>query len=189
MSMRIAGRPMGRLARPALAAAVLALAACGGEPSQNPLNLTAPCPRIGLIGDAADLTRHAGPGRDLTTLVLDARIAGFNAKCDFASRNSGIDVTLSPIFEVERGPAAQSRTAEFTYIVAVMDASGQAIQSREAFPIRASFPPNAPRVRDDSERITIRIPGNPAEVRNRRVLIGFQLTEAELALNRARGPR
>jgi len=181
---------MGQAARHALAAtALLALAACGGEPSQNPLNLTAPCPSIGIIADAADLSRYAGPGRDLSTLVLDARIAGFSARCDFAPRNAGLDVALNITIDIERGPAATERTADLAYIVAVMDASGRTIQSRASFPVHATFPPNVPRIRDTEDGVTIRIPGPPNDARTRRVLIGFELTEAELALNRQRGPR
>ncbi len=189
--MQMGSRRRAMLGRRAIgaAAAVLLLAGCGRDAADNPYNLTAPCPRVGIIADAADLTRFAGNSQDLSALVLDARIAGFNARCDYASRGAGLDVSLTVGIDLERGPAATSRAAEISYLVAVVDTDGQTILSRQAFVVRANFPANVSRIRDSGERLTIRMPGSPVASAQRQVLIGLQLTEAELALNRRRGNR
>ncbi len=191
LSGQVVGHQPRRAARgAAVGACVVALMLAGcGDAANNPLNLTAPCPRVGIIADAADLTRHAGASQDLSALVLDARIAGFSARCDYASRGGGLDVALSVAIDIERGPAAQGRTAEIAYIVAVVEPDGETILSRQAFPVRASFPANVTRLREDGERLTIRMPGNASTAASRQILIGLQLTEAELALNRRRGAR
>ncbi|WP_431285280.1 hypothetical protein ACQW02_10970 [Humitalea sp. 24SJ18S-53] len=190
-SGQIVRQPRARRATMAtLAAAALALAGCGGgDASGNPFGMTAPCPRVGIIADAADLSRYAGGSQDLSALVLDARIAGFSARCDYASRGGGLNVELTVTLDIERGPAAQSRNAEVTYLVAVVDTNGETILQRQAFPVRVTFPSNVTRVRDDGEKLTIRMPGNTSASAARQVLIGLQLTEAELALNRRRGAR
>ena len=52
------------------------------------------------------------------------------------------------------------------------------------------FPANVNRVQTSGEEISIRIPAaTPGEAAQRQVLLGFQLSPEELALNRQRGPR
>ncbi|MBE9606169.1 hypothetical protein IAI18_14995 [Acetobacteraceae bacterium H6797] len=150
---------------------------------------TAPCPRIGIISDAADLTRFSGGSRDLAAMQLDAKITGFNAKCDFAERGKALDVSLTINIQAERGPAFQGRVAELPYLIAVVDPAGNRVMAREAYVIRANFEPNVPRTQVGTEEVSIRIPGIPPEAAQKSVLIGFQLTPDELALNRQRGPR
>lgn len=173
----------------ALGGALLLLAGCGGAPRNIMANATAPCPHIGVLADAADLTRfRPGGGRDLTAMTLNASISGFQAKCDYASgRQGGLDVTLTPAFTAERGPAAQGRTAEIPYMVAV--AEGESIQDRAAYALAVEFPPNVSKLRSEGEELSIRLPGDPQQAAGKTIWIGFVLSPEELALNRERGPR
>lgn len=168
--------------------ALLALAACGGRP--DPLSdVTAPCPRVAILADAADLTRfRAGAGQDLTAMELTASISGFQAKCDYGPGGRGLNVTLAPEFLAERGPAAQGSTQGFDYMVAVVDPQDQVL-TRSVYHMRVEFPPNVTRSRGKGEEIGITLGGTPAEAARRRVLLGFVLSPQELEANRIRGPR
>ncbi|MFZ6763186.1 hypothetical protein [Pseudoroseomonas sp. WGS1072] len=167
---------------------LLLLAGCGGSPAPLLAEATAPCPHVAVLADAADLTRfRPGGGRDLTAMTLNASLAGFQAKCDYAPKHAGLDVTLTPAFTAERGPAAQGRTAQIPYMVAV--AEGESIRDRAAYVLQVEFPPNVARVRSEGEELLIRLPGNPQEAAGKTIWLGFVLTPEELALNRERGPR
>jgi hypothetical protein len=168
----------------------LALAACGETSPQDLLaNAQAPCPQVSVLADAADLTRfRAGGGSDLTAMVVNASVAGFQAKCDYAPKREGLVVTLTPRFSAERGPAATGPVAEIPYMVAVVSDNDQVL-SRASYTLRAEFPPNVARVRSAGEELSITLPGTIAEAATRRVMIGFILSPEELAANRRRGPR
>jgi hypothetical protein len=166
------------------------LAACGSD--QGASSGQAPCPRIVILADGADLTRfRGGASGDLTALTADARIAGFEANCDFASRDrSGLAVRVTPRFEVERGPAAQGRTLDVPWFVALTDAGDATVLDRQAFTSRVSFGPNVVRdtIQGQTARLTVPL-GQGARAADYTVRISLQLTPEELALNRARGPR
>jgi hypothetical protein len=168
----------------------LALAAgCGGEGGRPVLPAT--CPRIGILGEAADLVRYRpGAGQDLSALELEARVTGFQARCDYANRGRALEVRLTVGLEAERGPASQARSADLPWFVAVTDAEGGAILNKREFTTRIGFPANVGRARVQSEELSITLPlGGERRLGDYALLIGFQLTPEELALNRRRGLR
>ena len=172
----------------AAAAALLLLAACGGRAN----DAAAPCPRIAILADGADLTRFApGAGRDLTALVLDARLTGFEARCDFAGRDRRVlDVRITPRFEAERGPAAEGRTADLPWFVALSDAGDSAVVDRVAGTTRIAFAANVPRAQATGRPVAVAVPvGGGLRAADYVLRLSFQLTPEELALNRQRGPR
>jgi hypothetical protein len=179
--------------------ATLALAACGGREDAEGArtiatlaNELAPCPRIVILGDGADLTRfRPGGDRDLTAMVVDARIEGFNASCDYAnSARDSLAIRLTPRFEAERGPAAEGRTAELPWFVALTDPGDQSVLDRRGFAARASFPPNTPRATVIGQQARLAVPLRPgARAQDYTIRLSFQLSPEELAHNRARGPR
>ena len=174
-------------------AGVVALAACGGSAPTNPLMAgQASCPRIAILADGADVTRFQGAGvRDLTAMVIDARIAGFDARCDYAGRDRRmLDVRVTPRFQAERGPAAQGRTADLGWFVALSNADDTEVLDRQAFTTRVTFGANAPRASVNGQTARLQVPiGDGAAAIDYLVRISFQLTPQELAQNRARGPR
>jgi len=152
----------------------------------------APCPRIVILADGADLTRfRAGASGDLTALTADARIAGFEANCDFASRDrSALNIRLTPRFEVERGPAAEGRTLDLPWFVALTDAGDERLLDRQAFTSRVAFGPNVVRTTIQGQTARLSMPlGQGVRAADYTVRISLQLSPEELALNRARGPR
>ncbi|MFC3124149.1 hypothetical protein ACFOD4_03680 [Pseudoroseomonas globiformis] len=185
----VKARNLQRVKFAAMAGVVALLAGCGGRTgAPDPLrNAQAPCPEIGILRDAAELTRfRPGAGQDLTAMQLNASLTGFDARCDYAPDRAGLDVTLTPRFSAERGPAATGSTVNIPYMVAVLD--GDRILSRAAYQLPVAFPQNVARSRSQGEELSIRIPGLPQAAAQKRVLLGFVLSPEELELNRRRGP-
>jgi hypothetical protein len=152
----------------------------------------APCPRIAILAEGADLTRYvAGAPRDLTTQTLDARIGGFQARCDWAGRDRrALNIELIPLFEVERGPAAEGRVADLPWFLALTAPGDSAVLARDAYVTRVTFPANVQRVQQPGQRARVVLPITEGQPVGEHLLrLSFQLTPDELALNRARGPR
>jgi hypothetical protein len=153
----------------------------------------APCPRIAILAEGADLTRfRPGAGRgDLTAMVADARIAGFDATCDFADRaRTTLNVRITPRFDAERGPAAEGRALDLPWFVALTDAADSAVLDRQAFVTRVAFGPNVARSNATGQTARLALPlGEGRSAATYTVRLSLQLTPEELALNRARGPR
>ncbi|WP_458094037.1 hypothetical protein [Roseomonas sp. WA12] len=182
---------MTRPLRPAalLGLSALILAGCGGRNvmSQRP---QAPCPRVAMLAEAVDLTRYRSGARpDLGAMEVDARLLGFQARCDYAPRDGGLDVTLLVEASAERGPAATAPVAELPFLIAVTEEGEGRVLSRGSDTIRITFRGNESRAVARSEQMMVRIPGDVRRAAEKVVLIGFQLTPEQLADNRRRGVR
>jgi hypothetical protein len=182
-------------ARVLLPVAALALAGCqslgltSGGTGEAPRNtsLRADCPNVGSPTDTADLVRFRTPeSRDLTDLVVAARITSLDGSCRFVNRQTAVEVTLTMGLEIARGPAAQGRSLSLPYFVAVA-ADGERILDKAVYAIAAEFPANTQRLRVRGEEIRLTLPVSEAQrAAGYSVYVGFQLTEQELALNRSR---
>jgi hypothetical protein len=175
-----------------LLALPLTLAGCA-NPFQ-PLTPTpqAPCPQIALLADGADLTRfRPGAARDLTAMMVDAKIAGFDATCAFAGRDRrAITVRVTPRFEAERGPASTERSADLPWFVALSDANDSTVLERVSGATRVAFPANVGRAQATGRTAEVTVPvGNGLRAQDYILRLSFQLTREELELNRQRGPR
>jgi hypothetical protein len=145
------------------------------------------CPSVAILADAGDLTRYSGRGQDLTDLVLDGRITGVSGECKRGDNNV-LDTTIKVSLDITRGPAAHGGAAEFAYFVAVT--RNGVILDKQVYPLRAEFPTNTDRLRLSSDEVQLLLPipkGLSGAAYT--VLVGFQLDQAELDLNRRRGPR
>jgi hypothetical protein len=170
----------------------LGLAGCGSSSEPVPLARQAPCPGISILADGADLTRFTqGSDYDLTRMVVDARIAGFEARCDWVSSDRrSLEVLVTPRFDAERGPAARERNLELPWFVAVTADNDTRVLDRQAYATRVSFPPNVARAQATAQPVRLVLPlGNGTRAEDYVVRLSFQLTQEELALNRRRGPR
>jgi hypothetical protein len=184
------GRKLLKALLPALALP-MALAACGGPRQPAPVG-GAPCPRIAILADGADLTRYReGAGRDLTAMVVDARVTGFEARCDFAGSDRGVlDVRIVPRFEAERGPAATARSVDLPWFVALSTADDSDVLARIAGTTRIAFAANVPRGQGAGQPVLLSMPlTGGRRATDYVVRVSFQLTPEELALNRQRGVR
>jgi hypothetical protein len=171
----------------------LALAACGegglrgGGRGEAPVTVPArpDCPTAAALADAADLRRYRTPdSQDLTDLIVNARITGLSGACSYADRRRAVRVTLTLAMEATRGPAATGRTVSLPYFVAVTDAEDR-ILDKAVYAVPAEFPAGRSRVRLTGEQVTLTLPIAPDRpAASYTVVVGFQLTPEELALNR-----
>jgi len=170
----------------ALCAAVFvaALSACSSSttPQFPPV-----CPNSGILRDGADLTRFRGAGTDITDMVIDGRITGLGGKC-LLDDSKHLRTELSVNLDLTRGPAAKSDTQDVAYFVSV--SKGDTILDKKIFRLAASFPGNTDRARLTTDEIDLVLPIDDKTQGNAySILVGFQLTPAELDFNRRRGPR
>ena len=141
------------------------------------------CPRLGIVADAADLTRYrAGGGRDITDQLFTARIGDVAGDCRFDKASANIDMKVSILGE--RGAAMREPGADIEYFVAVTGPNDQ-ILAKESFRTRLDFDGrNRTGIAEElSQRIPLPADSDPSAYS---VLVGFQLTPGELADNRRR---
>ncbi|MDA0368538.1 MAG: hypothetical protein O3C65_13320 [Proteobacteria bacterium] len=168
-----------RLGLPIIGALVIVglVAACTRTP---PL----PCPPVSILGDAEDITLFAADrGEDLTDIAYRASIDQIGRNCDYARAGDSVTSTISVRLVATRGPAAQVDEGSFVFFVAVVDKE-QNILARERFESAFSFQPNqrqAAAIEEIEQIIPIKsgLRGLDYEV-----LVGFELTPAQLEFNR-----
>lgn len=168
--------------------AVLALASCGPQRMED---LLVPCPTLVLPADVTDLTRFTpGAPPDLSSMVLDARVQAIDGTCRRGRGDRSIDSTVALRFSVDRGPAAAGRGFQVPWFIALLDAQTNEVLSRQSFTMNGQFAANTTRANLTSQAVQISFPvGAERRIQDYRMLVGFLLTEEEVALNRRRGPR
>jgi hypothetical protein len=163
------------------------VAACGsGSSPKEPV--LAPCPVVSILADGADISRYRpGAPPDLAALLVDGRIAGVSASCDFV-RGGGVEVKVAVLMDVERGPATRGNRADFPWFLAVTSGDDSQLVQRKDAVLVVNFEGNQTRARVTTAPESIIFPPgrNPAEYR---VRVSFALTAEELDRNRSRGPR
>ncbi|MBO6782148.1 MAG: hypothetical protein JJ899_02580 [Alphaproteobacteria bacterium] len=148
------------------------------------------CPQIAIVQDASELTLFTpGPGRDLTDVTLEAKVAEFGGFCetdiDEDTGTGEVEIDMRVLFEATRGPASISRQQVVSYFVAISDRE-ENILARQVFDITLEFEGNRNRlgvVEDLRQRIPLRA-GQLGE--DFSVFIGFQLTDEQLRFNRTK---
>ncbi|MBC7801830.1 MAG: hypothetical protein H7Z10_14515 [Gemmatimonadaceae bacterium] len=150
------------------------------------------CPTPGLLSEAVDLTRYREAAQpDLTNLMLDARLVGIeNGRCSRARDDRSVVVQFGVTVTAERGPAAGAgRSQNIPLVVGVTDPQGRLL-NRQTFTQAVSFPANSTRTRVTSDPIELVLPVSAGRRgSDYGIVVGFLLTEPELAANRRRGPR
>jgi hypothetical protein len=171
-----------------LAGLAALLAGCEGSGSSS---LPVACPRPSLPAELADLTRYReGAVQDLASIEFDARLTSVNGTCQAGRRNRTIEMEVIVGLTVDRGPAAQGRTVQLAWMLAVVDNTTEAILTQQRFRDNLTFNPNETRVTTNSEPVRVTLPvGETRRAQDYRVVAGFVLAPDELALNRRRGPR
>ena len=172
---------LGRGAGIALAAAALSLAVhgCGGDDRRAERI----CPRVEILEHADRLTQFAaGPGRDLTDVVLRGRIAGFAGECEVEENSVSVQLVLE--FALDRGPANRDGKGGFSHFVAIQEFHPAAAGKR-VFPVEIAFETGRSRALfRDTVAIDIPLDGKRG-ARDFNIFIGFQLDRAQLEYNRS----
>jgi hypothetical protein len=163
---------------------VIMLPACDGGPRVAP-----PCPNIIVVQDTAEVTkfRH-GPGRDLTDVVIDAKLERFSGFCETGYDDDvaeEVTVELKLFFTVTRGPANTDRRGRVDYFIAIADAD-ERILAKQVFSTTVTFEGNRNRV-VTFEELEQEIPLSVGQLGDDfSVFVGFQLNADELVYNRAK---
>lgn len=169
------------------------LADCG--PARN--QFAPPCPGQAILGDAADYDIHRasgapgapgapGGGRDLTDLIMQARIVGIQGSCRPADEKNQIAVTVSVAVEVNRGPAMPGREAQVPVFIAVTD--GETVLDKHVYLLQTVFPSNVDRVPLTTGEVYFRVPVTSTKsAAAYTVLAGFQLTPDQMGQGRRNG--
>lgn len=169
-----------RVATAALGAC-LVLTGCGlfgdGPPPR-------PCPPVFVLEEADRLTKfRAGPGRDITDIAFEARIADFTGSCEDDDGKMELDLAID--FAVERGPANRSNEARFTYFVAIPKFYPQP-EGKRRFDVVARFEGGRTRgVRREELNLNIPVPKGQS-TRDFEIYLGIQLSPEELEFNKER---
>ncbi|SCA55582.1 conserved exported hypothetical protein [Candidatus Terasakiella magnetica] len=147
-----------------------------------------PCPRVTVLKNAAELTKFKeGPGRDLIDVLFEAKVTNVLSQCyydvDYDTRAGAITAQVAPVIAAKRGPADQSRSAELSYFIAVIDDNKKVLQ-KSTFPMKLAFPGNLTQneVRDEPVDLTI-VTNGATDGSNYEIYIGFQLSREEMAYN------
>lgn len=165
-----------------LAALGSGLAACSSGDQFAP-----PCPELSLLRDAADISRFKAGGRDLTDMIMDARITAVPAVCSRGEKST-TKAQLNVAMRVARGPAARGQTLEIPYFIAVTR-DGDVLDEQD-FRVAAVFPPNTDSVALSGQDVTLNLPVTPQlSAAAYKIYVGFRLTPEELAINRQRSVR
>jgi len=176
--------PMLRL-RSAVVAATLVLAgftlaACAG-PKDN--EFPPICPGLKLVPDAADLTRFDGKGVDVTNLVDRSRITEVPAQC-VDDKKGTVHATLHVVADIERGPASPATPAPVGYFVALME--NDKVLNEQDFALAATFASNVDHTTVKGDDIELLLPVSKTKsAAAYHIFVGFRLSPAELAYNRA----
>ncbi|MFV1851520.1 MAG: hypothetical protein ACMZ66_12525 [Thalassospira sp.] len=162
------------------------LAACsGGNPfEEQPVPV---CPAAYLPKDTAKLVQFNGSGKDLTDVVVEAEFTGYLGDCGYDLDDKVLDVIISPIITAELGPAAQARTAQFQYFVALRDPNGTFVQ-KSVFDVTMPFADNLNMARFRDEQVTLSVPLSDVWTGpDYEIYLGFQLSADQVEYNRRFG--
>ena len=159
-------------------ALLLGLAGCSGlfEDDLPP----PPCPTVFPVGEAREVTRFAGQGRDLTDVLFEAQVQDVVLVCAYDDGIVEMDMQVRII--AADGPANQGREVRITYFVAIATLDRK-IVVREEFEIVVPFEGNRTMVVAIDE-VSPRIPLPPGLTGADYVIyVGIALTPAELLYN------
>lgn len=143
-----------------------------------------PCPFVKSLYDAARFIEFKD-GREASAAVAwSGEIQGVSAGCAYKD-DQPIKVTMEVLFELGKGPQADSRRKTYRYWVAVTDRN-RAVLAKETFDLDVDFPEGQDRVylTEEIGEITIPRANIGTSGANFEVLVGFEVTPQMAAFNR-----
>jgi len=164
--------------------AAAALAACSSLGIGGESETDVACPDVRVDRDTAKLVQFRGEGQDITDVMLEAEIAGFNGDCGYDADTDTVDVKMKVLFAVSEGPASTADSGSFRYFVAI-PAYYPAPDAKQILPVEFAFPEgNVQTMMVRDEEVTISIPLNGRSTEETPIYVGFQLTSKQLEYNR-----
>lgn len=167
----------------ALAAAGL-IAACSNSVTEafDSRQNVGPCPPAGSIYESARIVELNG-GEQYNNITYTGEITGVEMFCRYAGTDP-IDAELQLDFAFGKGPAAGANAHTYPFFVAVTRRDGTVL-AKQVYTIDARFDDGP--IDGISETIALTIPRADETISgaNFEVLVGFDLTDEQLAFNRA----
>ncbi|MBV6633004.1 MAG: hypothetical protein KI792_08235 [Alphaproteobacteria bacterium] len=141
------------------------------------------CPRVAILQDAATVTVFdPADAVDLTDVVARGALSNIRGGCEYF--DDEVEIAFEITLSAERGPALTTNQTSFDYFVSILEPSGQVV-AKEVFRTPVTFPDGVFRAGTlESLEQAIPLPQEGMDARGYSVLLGFQLTEAQVAYNR-----
>jgi hypothetical protein len=142
-----------------------------------------PCPAVRVLYDAQRFVELDGPER-FENVGFTGEIARISSNCRYIGSDP-ITVSLQVDMAFGKGPKAAGTTKDVVYWVSVTR-KDLAVISRERFTQRVTIPAGSDRITLQSPLTKITIPRANKDIAggNFEVLVGFELSDAQLAFNR-----
>jgi len=139
------------------------------------------CPRIEVVSDLSRVVKFQdGPGRDLSDIVLIARIDDVKSGCKYDKTGVTIDLAVSLLGERGRAGAGSGKR-DVTYFVAVTDRT-QKIIDKPLFTSQFEF--SDKKLASINDEFQLRIPlSATASASDHTIILGLQLTAEEIDFN------
>ena len=156
--------------------ALLALAGCSTA-SAPPVV----CPKVGLLGDPPRLAAFAPGGHSIRDVVVEGAVPGVKGTCRYDSSRRRVRMAVTVQITGREGPAYQGGGVDLPFFVAVVTRD-ERILAKRVFQGHLTFGNQmlAVKTEDMATEIPIAPGAAPADYR---VMVGFQLTPAQLDYN------
>lgn len=147
----------------------------------------ASCPDVRIVEDLNRLYQFTDPAKPRDNQAVSTiYMTGIDNTCSMVNNNIAVDMTLS--FAGTIGPRGRARAGDkpsmaYPYFIAITNARGQII-AKDVFAVTMSYDTDAQNL-TRTEQIRQLIPTSGGNTGSYRILVGFQLSEQELAHNRA----
>ena len=142
------------------------------------------CPEVLVLAEAETVTLFAG-GVNSTRprdVIARGRIGNFSGRCEYTTSSVQMDLDLQII--AERGPALAADVVSLPYFITVLNPEEQVI-GREVFDLQVALEGQNFGVRGEELAQTITLPRGPQSGPFYQVIVGFQLSDAQLQFNRS----
>ena len=165
----------------AIVLAALALSGCSSR--------LKPCPSAAVLADASSYIQFPeGAAPDPSHALYTAQITGVSTDCDFDKKERTADSSLVITFRVSRAPNGSPLHGSIPYFLVVNGANG-AIILRQQFKVDFQLAPGEANTSftDNVSSVNIDL-GKDKWPWDYQLLVGLQLTKAQLDYNRTVGP-
>lgn len=170
----------------ALFMAVLMVTACGGGDLSDSFDTrrnVGACPPAGAIYNAARIVELQNNENNFNSITYTGEVVDVRMYCRYTAADP-VDAEIEIDFAFGRGPLGAETVKDYTYWVAVARRSGKVL-NKEYFTVRADFGDgDIVGASELIQNITIPRLDETISAANFEVLIGFDLTDEQLAYNK-----
>lgn len=144
-----------------------------------------PCPLLGVLYDSSRMVEFTAPEERFANVAYTAEMRGVRGLCRYTGSNP-IEMSVQIDMAFGKGPAATRASRTYRYWVAVTR-SNLAPVEKQYFDVDVNFPRGQDRMAGSEviQKIVIPRANDTISGANFEILVGFELTPAQLAFNRS----